>query len=213
MHTTALRLHDFALTVDGHPATLPDLLPGFGERARLGIVLGADGAGLGAGMLVLAAVTAFYDRLRAAGDGFFAYPDYFAFHVGHNRGTLRKVDVWPDHKEVVVPADGEEILRAVSDRAVTHLLVPDGPAGAPDALGRETTASARRSLHAALVYEPSGQTPGADVTVAGSDGAYAFVEAMREWIGATVTVPATQSFRRVSIDGALGIIAAPPGRG
>ena len=130
MHTTTLRAEEFTLTVGGRPATVADLFPGFDEHDRLGIVLHADQAAAGAATLILATVTAFYDRLRAQGPDFFAYPDYFGFHVGRTRGSLRKLDVFPAHKEVVVAAEAEEILRAINDRAVTRLLVPAGPTAA-----------------------------------------------------------------------------------
>ena len=64
---------------------------------------------------------------------FFAYPDYFALHVGQPHGSLRKLDVFPDHKEIVVPADAESIVRAINDRGITRLLVPRKGAARPHA--------------------------------------------------------------------------------
>ena len=129
MHTTALRSEEFEITVAGalRPSTTSS---GFDEHDRLGIVIHHELGAAGAGTLILAAVTAFYDRLRATGETFFAYADYFAFHVGADHGTLRKLDVYPAHKEVVVANDAEEILQAINDRGVTRLLVPDA-AGRP----------------------------------------------------------------------------------
>ena len=125
MHTTALRSQDFEIAVDGRPGALTDVFPGFTEDDRLGIVIHQHLGAAGAGSLILAAVTAFYDHLRATGEPFFAYADYFAFHVGADHGTLRKLDVYPAHKEVVVANDAEEILQAINDRGVTRLLVPE----------------------------------------------------------------------------------------
>ena len=127
MHTTVLRSQDFAITVDGETATLDDVFPGYDGADRLGIVIHQPLGAAGAGSLILAAVTAFYDQLRAGGEPFFAYADFFAFHVGADHGTLRKLDVYPAHKEVVVPNEGEAILRAINDRGVTRVLVPDRP--------------------------------------------------------------------------------------
>jgi len=113
MHTTGLRTHDFEITVDGRTAALDDVFPGFDEQDRLGIVIHDHLGAAGAGSLILAAVTAFYDQLRAGGEPFFAYADFFAFHVGADHGTLRKLDVYPAHKEVTVDNDAERILDEV----------------------------------------------------------------------------------------------------
>ncbi len=131
------------------------MFPDFDEHDRLGIVIHDDLGAAGAASLILAAVTAFYDRLRAQDETFFAYADYFAFHVGADTGSLRKLDVYPAHKEVVVPNDAEQILQAINDRGVTRLLVPDArdrarssatPTWARDPPQRTTTHSHRAGL-------------------------------------------------------------------
>ena len=87
---------------------------------------------VGASLLLLAAITAFYDAQRARSDRFYIYPDYFLFHVGRPHGDHSMLDVWPSHKEVVVPDDPEAILEAINDRAITWLVVPDRePAAVP----------------------------------------------------------------------------------
>jgi hypothetical protein len=177
VHTTGLASDEFELTIDGRAATIGALFPGFTEHDRLGIVIGADHAAAGAGTLILAAVTAFYDRLRARQGEFFAYADYFAFHVGGERGSLRKLDIYPEHKEVLVADEAEQILRAINDRGVTRLLVGDGPAQSPE-LGRDTSASARRRIRTAIAYSPSGRVANADVVIKGSAVTESFVEAM-----------------------------------
>jgi hypothetical protein len=208
LHTTGLRSHDFRIQITGTPATVDDLFPGFDEHDRLGIVLTADHGAAGAATLVLAAVTAFYDRLRAAGEPFFAYADYFAFHVGRRRGDLRKLDVWPPHKEVVVPADPDRVLEAINDRAVTRLLVPDGPGVTPD-LAPETRAGAERRIVTALAYAPGGVVPGAEVTVAGSPRSRAFVAQMLD--GALGPRPLdAETFRSLTLTEALGLLTPPP---
>ena len=127
----------FAYTVAGRPAAFADVFPGFDGRDRLGVVVRTPGGALGASVLVLAAVTACYDLERARSADFFRYPDYYLFHVGQPVGPYAMLDIWPDHKEVAVPAgDPEALLRAINDRAVTRLLIEDGrpaprPSGAP----------------------------------------------------------------------------------
>lgn len=214
MHTTALRSQDFAIAVDGETATLDDVFPGLDARDRLGIVIHDRLGAAGAGSLILAAVTAFYDDLRATGEPFFAYADHFAFHVGADHGTLRKLDVYPAHKEVVVPNDAEQILQAINDRGVTRLLVPDTPAAAdlPEpAFERETLHSARRRLRTALVYSPTGDTPGADVRVRGSAQSDAYIHAMLGSPKGEAQEPSAQSFRRMDPRRALSLLPAPRG--
>jgi hypothetical protein len=216
MHTTGLRSEEFQITVAGREADIEAVLPGFTEHDRLGIVIHDDLAAAGAGSLILAAVTAFYDRLRATGEPFFAYADYFAFHVGADRGTLRKLDIYPAHKEVVLANDAERILEAINDRGVTRLLVPDPPPAAvpPDpALERETRHSAQRRIRSALVYSPAGTTARADVLVRGSTHSDAYIEAMRgDPAGGPAASPRpAQGFRRIDPHHALGLLRAPHG--
>jgi hypothetical protein len=226
MHTsTTLRSEHFEISVDGRPGTIETLFPGFDERDRLGIVIDCDWGAAGAGTVILAAVTGFYDRLRTGGRPFIAYPDYFAFHVGRARGSLSELDVFPAHKEVVVTAEPEQIARAVNDRGVTRLLVPDGASIAGDGLspsmdgdGLEpfTRASAERRIRTALAYSPTGRTPAADVRVAGSATTESLVKAIRE--PGTANLPPgpsdggrpVESLRRLTVTEALALIAAQP---
>ncbi len=211
MHTTGLRSHDFRIEIAGAPAGVEDVFPGFDEHDRLGIVITSDHGARGAATLILATVTAFYDRLRAAGEPFFAYADYFAFHVAGPRGSLRKLDVWPEHKEVIVARAPEAVLEAINDRGVTRLLVPHGSPGSP-ALARETVASARRRIVTAVAYAPGGAVPGADITVSGSAEPATFVGQMLESTGAAGgPVPGAETFRRLPLNEALDLLAAPPG--
>ena len=207
MHTTALRSDAFTITVAGRAGTLADVFPGFDDHDRVGIVVAHDLGAAGAGSLILAAVTAFYDQLRARETTFFAYADFFAFHVARDRGTLRKLDVYPAHKEVVVPADPEVILEAINDRGVTRLLVPDSPPAAPE-LAPETRHSALRRIRSALVYSPSGRTELADVSVRGSAQSDAYIHAM---LGRPGEPLPAQGFRRVAVEDALGMLATPRG--
>ncbi len=210
MHTTGLRSQDFRIEIAGAAATLEDLFPGFNEHDRLGIVITSDHGARDAAMLVLATVTAFYDRLRAAGEPFFAYADYFAFHVGARRGNLCQLDVWPEHKEVVVPSRAEVVLQAVNDRGVTRLVVPDGRP-ASGVLAPETADSARRRIVSAVAYGVGRSVPGADVTIAGGERPAAFATQMLETTGApAATVPRdwVQMFRRIDLEEALGLLEA-----
>jgi hypothetical protein len=209
MHTShVLSSGDFQITAGGLPATLAELLPGFDEHTRLGIVVTEDGAGAGASSLILAAVTGFYDRLRATEGDFFAYADYFAFHVGRPRGTLRQLDVFPEHKEPVVQDDDEAILRAVNDRGVTHLLVPDRDAAPSTQLGRDTRHSAQRRIRTAIAYSPDGRTARPDIEITGPPEAEEFVTAMLGHHRALAAPDGRtrETFRRLTVDDALGML-------
>jgi hypothetical protein len=160
-----LRSSAFEIEVAGRVVGLTDLFAGFGEHDRLGVIITRPGGGLGASALITAAITAFYDIQRARGPDFFIYPDYYLFHVGKPFGDHSRLDIWPAHKEVVVPAEGQEVLRAVNDRAITRLVVADGEPRDPE-LGVEELASARARVSTCLAYSPSGRVAGADVRVA-----------------------------------------------
>jgi hypothetical protein len=221
LHTSrALSSADFRITVAERPATLDDVLPGFDEHDRLGVVITQAWGAAGASILILAAVTAFYDRLRATDHDFFAYPDHFAFHVGRHRGTLRRLDVFPDHKEIVVAAEPEGLARAINDRGITRLLVPD-PAGrasgpAAEGIAADTRHSARRRIRTALAYSPTGRIAAADVEIAGNAQTEGFVATMLEPATPSqrprrgdLTGPdgrPVESFRNLSIDDALALL-------
>jgi hypothetical protein len=190
MHTSEeLRAGSFEIEIDGAPAGIAQLLPGFGEGDRLGVVVRRPFGALGASLLILAAVTAFYERQRARGERFFIYPDFFLFHVGARHGDHSMLDIWPSHKEVVVAADAETLLEAINDRAITRLLVEDHPpagadggsgsaaAGASGRFLRETLASARSRIVSTFAYSPSGRVHQADVRIAGNEVTERYVEA------------------------------------
>jgi hypothetical protein len=127
MHTSSeLSDRSFEVRIDDRVGSWRDLFPGFDEHDRLGLVVSSPHGALGASLLYLAAVHAFYELCRERSDEFWIYPDFFFFHVGTRLGHHGSLDVWPDHKEVLVEADGDRLLEAVNDRAVTRLVVPEG---------------------------------------------------------------------------------------
>lgn len=178
MHSsTELDSFSFEVEVNGASATIDDLLPGFREHDRLGVVVRLHCGAVGASGLLLAAVTAFYDIQRSKGAEFFIYPDYFLFHVGQRLGDHSMLEVWPRHKEVVVADDSEELLRTINDRAITRLLVPEGEP-AEVHFDPETLASAQSRIVSAFAYSPTGRVTGADVRVAGNDVTESYVDAV-----------------------------------
>lgn len=168
MHSSrALRSSAFEIRLAGQVVQLHDLLPGFTEHDRLGVVVRVPCGALGASLLMLAAITGFYDIHRERSDDYFIYPDYFVFHVGSRWGDHRRLDIWPPHKEVVVEDEAETLWRSINDRAVTRLLVPEGSLRA-SSLDRATAASAVGRLTSCFTYSPEGRTRGADVALRGN---------------------------------------------
>jgi hypothetical protein len=222
-----LRSAAFDVTLDGAPATVLDVLPGFVAADRVGIVVRRPCGVVGASALLLAAVTAFYDVQRAQAEDFFVYPDYFVFHVGRRLGRHNRLDIWPPHKEVVVEDEPEEVLRAVNDRGITRLLVEDGAPG-EGAFARETLASARARIVSALAYSAKGRTPDADVSIASNDVAESYVAGVLEQsrdlpAGERDRIAAARAhlvegdrpverYRRVALVEALGLLAPEPER-
>ena len=178
MHSSReLRSSSFEIEVGGAATTLEELFEGFDEHDRLGVVLTRPCGAVGASALIAATITAFYDIQRARGPDFFVYPDYYLFHVGRPLGDHGRLDIWPPHKEVVVPAGADRLLEAINDRAVTRLVVEDGDAGeAPSDPG--TLASARARIETCLAYSPSGRVEDADVRIAGNAVTEGYVEAI-----------------------------------
>ncbi len=178
MHTsTELRSDSFEIQRDGADVALTDVLEGFTAADRLGVVVREPCGAVGASGLILAAITAFYDAQRLLSPEFFIYPDYFTFQVGAPLGDHSMLDVWPSHKEVVVPDDPDAILEAVNDRGITWLVVPEGTPG-PAPTQREALASARSRIAGALAYSPLGRVREPDVRIAGNDITEGYVRAV-----------------------------------
>jgi hypothetical protein len=188
MHSSSeLRSDSFAITLDGERASIEQVFPGFGERDRLGVVVRHPCGAVGASTLLLAAITAFYDLHRARGGEFFIYPDYFLFHVGGPLGDHSMLDVWPSHKEVVVPDEAESLLEAINDRAITWLLVEDREPSLAR-LQRETLASARGRIRGAFAYSPGGRVVGGDLRIAGNEVTESYVRAVLDPVGHIATI-------------------------
>jgi hypothetical protein len=217
MHSShELRSSSFEIRVDGGPARLEDLFEGFHEHDRLGVVMSRPCGAVGASALITATITAFYDVQRSRGPDFFIYPDYFLFHVGGPLGDHGQLDVWPSHKEVVVPGEPELILEAINDRAITRLVVEEGEPGEP-AFEREALASARARIVTCLAYSPTGRVADADVRIAAKEVTEGYVEdvlanepaLLRERGELFEDGVPVETYRRIGLDEALGRLTAP----
>ncbi len=216
---------DFSLTIDGRPATVSELLPGFGVESRVAIVAFTPGAAFGAATTLLALVTAWYEERQRCSADFFEYPDFFYLQAADGGlADLGWLEVWPPHKLVVVPATAQDVLAAITDRAVDYLMVEDRAAGSGLVL-RETLNALPRHLRAALAYGSAGEARGGDVAVSGSAASERHViRAIKESTalpGAIRDVTLSmrrgladgthliEHLRRVEIDEAVGLVCSP----
>jgi hypothetical protein len=167
----------FEIGLAGRSASIERLFPGFGEHDRLGLVMRQPCGAVGASALIAATITAFYDIQRSRGSDFFIYPDYYLFHVGGPLGDHARLDIWPRRKEVLVEDDPERILEAINDRAITRLVVEEGPARERE-LDAEPVASARARIVSSLAYSASGRVADADVRIESNPVAEGYVEAI-----------------------------------
>jgi hypothetical protein len=179
MHTIdTLSYEEFDFAIDGFVVQLEDVLPGFNEKDRIGVVVRKTGGGMGASALLMSALTRFYDFYRPhLGDKLGKlriYPEFFIFHVGKRHMNHSWMDIWPPHKEVVVEDDPEQILEAINDRGITRLLVEDIKPSTATFL-RETISSAEHRIVSSLAYSCTGRVDKADVKIMSCSTAEGYV--------------------------------------
>jgi len=78
---------------------------------------------------------------------------------------------------VVVEDEPERILEAIDDRAISRLVVEDGPGGDRE-LDAEALASARARVVSCLAYAASGRVEDGDVRIAGNEVTEGYVDAI-----------------------------------
>jgi hypothetical protein len=169
MHT-AHELKRSMITVEmgGRPATREDLLD-WELRDRLGVVMTSPFGALGAGLLVLLCVTAFYDEERQKRRLRPLYPSIYLFHVGRPWGFHGEFDFWPDRKEIIVN-DSALVLPSINSHGITHLAVPDRHSQ-PRLHRYKEPEEALDRLKQAFAYGSQGTVDGADVTLRTSEPA------------------------------------------
>ena len=165
MHSSFLRGTDFRITHQGEEVSHDRFFRDIGTTDRVGVFAPGGVDGLGACLLLLAHTTAFYDRYRATGDDFLAYPDHYTFQRRTPTAAYGMLDVWPRHKDVTVAGDASQTLDAILDRAINVLLVPAGRAGAVKFTAVQM-ASARRTIRRCYTYSAAGSTEQPTLAVA-----------------------------------------------
>ncbi|MBC9731011.1 hypothetical protein [Streptomyces sp. TRM68367] len=155
VHTSrTMHTREFGITSGGEPATLDDVLPELTTEDRVAVVTHSPGGALAAAPLLLAAVGSYYEQLRAErADDFYRYPSYFVLHVGRMRGYHGWLDVWPEHRDVVVRPQGEAVLEALHDRAITRVLL-EAAVPAEGELMRENANWFLEDVRSVLIFDP-----------------------------------------------------------
>ncbi len=136
----------------------------WGPLDRLGVVIDRRVGALGAGLMTLLAACAFYDVPTAKRRKNPLYPEIYLFHVGGPWGNFINFDFWPDHKEVFLPADPQEVLRALNHCAITHLAIPDRSRKPIEHRFKEPEAAQDR-IKRCFAYGVDGEVAAADVTL------------------------------------------------
>jgi hypothetical protein len=169
MHThDELRADDFEYRYADESELInrSDVMPTIQPSDRVGLVVDRPFDGIGACNFVLSCMTAFYDCYRKENKSFFAYPDYFTFQPSSTQVDYLWFDIWPDHKNVETAFDLETNLRAINDRGINILLIPE-TVSAPDIDDIEsyTLESAERRITDCFVYSRHGSLDHADFSI------------------------------------------------
>lgn len=164
MHSSEFRGADFEIIHKGTTVSHQEFFRDHTVDRRIGVVAPNRVDAVGAATLIMACVTAFYDRYREAGEKFFAYPDYFAFQGAEPLASYAMLDIWPDHKSVATTGDHTSRLNAINDRAVNVLIVPEGEE-TPRDYEKPQMESARRNIQECYLYAATGKCSDADTII------------------------------------------------
>ncbi|MDQ0318605.1 hypothetical protein QO002_000743 [Pararhizobium capsulatum DSM 1112] len=164
-----LKSEMFAISIERQKASINDLFPDWNEYDRFGLVIDEAFGGIGATHLLQVAMTAYYDVKASRRSTLTVYPEIYAFHIGRGFGSHAHYDFWPARREVILKtSDHREVLDAINDRGITRLAVPDRAMKDVVHRPKEEDAAFDR-ISSAFVYDASGRTSGANVTISGLD--------------------------------------------
>ncbi len=164
-----LKSENLSIKISAEDATLNDIFPTPHRYDRYGFVVTEAYGGLGASLLIQAAIVHFYDFLPERRDAEPIYPEIYMFHVGGKYGDHSSFDFWPPRKEVFLESSKPaEVMAALANRGITRLALPEGPYGDTEVLqeGASTWAdhaALKNLLSSCFVYAPNGQVSTADV--------------------------------------------------
>jgi len=202
MHTAfELKKAMFRAERDG-VSTDPYEVLDWGERDRLGVVIDRPVGALGAGLMILLAAAAFYDFPGKRRRSRPIYPEIYLFHAGGPWGTFIQFDFWPAHKEVFVKRDPRDLLAAINNRGITHLVLPSGKKRPTAHSFKEPEAAADR-IKRCFLYDPTGGTAaGEAIQLATSDETM-----LRNY---TRTLDIEEVVKRMAQEGGIPLRLRPP---
>ncbi len=125
MHSSGLRGSDFKLTRHGVAELHEEFFSGFHSATRVALLTPTGLEGLGATTLIMAYVTAFYDRCRERDISTTSYPSFFTFQKSLPCADYCMLDIWPYHRNVNYQND-QQLAVAIASREIDALLVPEG---------------------------------------------------------------------------------------
>lgn len=164
-----LKSENLQIKICDSNATLNDIFPEPNHNDRYGFIVNQPYGGLGASLLIQAAIVHFYDFRPARRDTEPMYPEIYMFHVGGRFGDHSSFDFWPPRKEVFVESGNPaKLLSEIADRGITRLAVPEVHPGRLDSLQDGPSSFAdigavRNCLASCFVYNSRSQTDDADV--------------------------------------------------
>ncbi|MDE0839277.1 MAG: hypothetical protein OSB41_09515 [Kiritimatiellae bacterium] len=164
MHSSKLRGSDFKIVSRGKALPHAAFFSSARETDRVGVISPDGVEGIGAITLLMAYVTAFYDRYRERTSEFFAYPDFFTFQRQTPCANYSMCDIWPERKNVHVPQDTQQTIESIVDRGVTVLLVPDKDP-CEVVIAPVDLESAKRNIRRCFAYSETGTTESSNLTV------------------------------------------------
>jgi len=220
MHSSTLRGTDFKIAWRGNALAHAEFFSSARETDRVGVVIPNRFEGIGAITLLMAYVTAFYDRYRERSSEFFAYPDFFTFQRQAPCADYSMCDIWPKRKNVHIAQDAQQTIESITDRGVTVLLVPDN-APSEVAIAPVDLESARRNIRRCFAYSETGTTASPNLSVECQshllrDFALAVLDSVPveesvqrhrgRWLERMATDTLSQSFREVELNEALARI-------
>lgn len=168
MHTAFdLKKRMFKASVEGRDVDPYELLE-WREADRLGVLIDRPVGALGAGLMILLAASAFYDVPGKKRRQRPLYPEIYLFHVGGPWGVFTNFDFWPDHKEIFLPEDPREALRAINNRGITHLLVIGQPLALVEHRFKEPEAAMDR-IRKCWAYSPDGLAADGEIVISTQD--------------------------------------------
>ena len=179
-----LKSENLRIKINAEDAVLNDIFPNPNRYDRYGFVVTEPYGGLGASLLIQAAIVHFYDFLPERRHTEPIYPEIYMLHVGGRYGDHSSFDFWPPRKEIFLDAlKPAELLSALADRGITRLVLPEGADGNTEVLqdGASTWAdhsALKNLLSSCFVYAPSGQLSEADVVLESDHPTF---EANAEW--------------------------------